>query len=120
MRVSGLGLTMGTWPSEDLGTQGWPLLGSLTMTRWERGPGATILLLRRGFRHQNFHVNSPDFKMFQISEKHHMGQIKQPLCAYEMQRRKCPLLLLLGALLFWAPQNPRAQPWDRGGTVSSC
>ena len=42
------------------------------------GLGQPILLLLRESRHQNFDVNSPDFKLLlQISEKHHMGQIKQ-------------------------------------------
>ena len=79
------------------------------------GPGQPILLLLRESRHQNFDVNSPDFKLLlQMSEKHHMGQIKQrPLlttCVFRDVEVEMSCVFLHGL-----PAVPWAWPWDKVG-----
>lgn len=79
------------------------------------GLGQPILLLLRASRHQNFDVNSPDFKLLlQISEKHHMGQIKQrPLlttCVFRDMEVAVSCVLLHGL-----PAVPGHGPGTRSG-----
>ena len=104
------------------------------------GPGQPLFLLLRESRPQNFDVNSPDFKLLlQISEKHHMGQIKQrPLlttCVFRDVEVEMSCVLLHGlpavpghglgtrggcALLlscYWAAESPTLSytwPWAEG------
>lgn len=67
-----------SWPHRGRRAERRPLLGFLTVT-WRgarRARGSHPLIVKR-LQTSEFYMNSRDFKMLlQISEKHHMGQIK--------------------------------------------